>query len=112
MLNDLLEPSGTLRYNCGVRRGARKDSASGGASATGGASASRGNSSSGGTSASGRVSLWGGARARPVEVEDSGDDGEGGGEEEVGMYLLPTSGNAGIGSPRPRARCFPALVNI
>ena len=68
MLNDLFELSVALRHNyCGVRRGARKDSPSGGALA------------------SGRASPRGGARARPVEVEDSGDDGEGEGEEDVDM---------------------------
>ena len=73
VLNDLFELCVMLRHNCGVRRGAGKDSASGGASATGGTSASGGASASGDASASGR------ARARPVEVEDSGDDGERGG---------------------------------
>ena len=80
MLNGLFELSVMLRHNCcGVRRGARKDSATGGTSTSGGAS------SSGGASASGRASPRGGARARPVEMEDSGDDGEGEGEEDVDM---------------------------
>ena len=73
MLNDLFELSVMLRHNCGVRRGARKDSVGSDASATGGASAS------------GRASPRGDARARPVEMEDSGDDGEGEGEKDVDM---------------------------
>ena len=60
-----------LRHNCGVHRGAMKDSASGGASVIGGASP------------------WGGARADPVEVEDGGHDGEGEGEEDVDIHVVP-----------------------
>ena len=73
-----------LRHNCLVRRGARKNSASGGASASVGAPASVGASASGGATASGRTPR-GGARARPVEVEDGGDDGERERGEEVEM---------------------------
>ena len=85
VLNDLFELSVMLRHNGGVRRGSRNDSARGGASASGGASATGGVLASGGASASGRASRRGGARAHPVEVEDSGNYGEG--EREEGVDL-------------------------